>query len=188
MVRVSVLRRLGLVVLQEQLLQRRWLADQAPHADGDEVPQHAIEFAGVHLAAHARSVDLKVEDARHSTQTVRRPRQIGDYRGTPEVPQFVERARLYRPAIADDGDSFGERLDLGQDMAGLQHRAPTALLAFFDHLEEDLLFHRIQPRRRLVENQQFHVGGQRGNECDLLSVALGVGVPLARACLGGDPP
>ena len=44
-----------------------------------------------------------------------------------------------------------------------------------DAVAEDLLHQRVQPGRRLVEEQQLHVGRERRDQGDLLPVALGVG-------------
>ena len=46
------------------------------------------------------------------------------------------------------------------------------------HCAEDLLHQRVQARGRLVEDQQLDVGRQRGDQRDLLAVALGVGAAL----------
>ena len=43
---------------------------------------------------------------------------------------------------------------------------------------EDLLHQRVQAGGRLVEQQQLDVGGERGDQRDLLPVALGVGAAL----------
>ena len=49
------------------------------------------------------------------------------------------------------------------------------------HLPERLLHQRIEPARRLVQDEQVGAGHQRGDQDDLLPVALGVGADL----LGG---
>ena len=93
------------------------------------------------------------------------------WRSSASVPvSTVRPARMMRDAVA-------QRLDLGEDVAGEQDRAAArALLG--DALAEDLLHQRVQPGRRLVEDQQLDVGGQRGDQRDLLAVALGVGAAL----------
>ena len=48
------------------------------------------------------------------------------------------------------------------------------------HVLEDLLHERVEPGGRLVEEEQLDVGGQGGDEGDLLPVALGVGPALLR--------
>src|SRR5699024_5457425 len=57
-----------------------------------------------------------------------------------------------------------------EDVAGEEHRG--ALLDALAHaVLEDLLHERVQPRGRLVEQQQVDVGGEGGDEGDLLLVA-----------------
>ena len=55
-----------------------------------------------------------------------------------------------------------------------------AAVVLGDALVEDLLHQRVQPRGGLVEDQQVGGRGERGDEGDLLAVALGVGTPLLR--------
>ena len=84
------------------------------------------------------------------------------------------------PALADDADPVGERLDLGEDVAGEQHGDALGS-ALADDLLEGLLHQRVQPGGRLVEHQQLDLGGERGDQRDLLPVALGVVArPLGR--------
>ena len=71
-----------------------------------------------------------------------------------------------------------ERLDLGQDVAGQQHGAAVGLALGVDPLLEDRLHQRVEAGGRLVEEQQLDVGGERGDQGDLLPVALGVGAAL----------
>ena len=79
----------------------------------------------------------------------------------------------HRPAAADDGHAVGQRLDLTEDVARQQDGA--ALLAPLAHdLLERLLHERVETGTRLVEHKQIDVGGQGGDEGDLLSVALRV--------------
>ncbi len=57
----------------------------------------------------------------------------------------------------------------------------AVLRAFADALLEGLLHQRVEPGGRLVEDEQLGLGGQRGDEGDLLPVALGVVAdPLGR--------
>ena len=74
----------------------------------------------------------------------------------------------------------GEGLDLAEDVARQQDRA--ALLApLADDLLEGLFHERVQPGGGLVEHEQVGVGGEGGDEGDLLPVALGVVAdPLGR--------
>ena len=60
-----------------------------------------------------------------------------------------------------------------------QHRPPVALV-LEDDPAELRLHQRVEARGRLVEQQQLHLGRQRGDEGDLLPVALRVGPALLR--------
>ena len=74
---------------------------------------------------------------------------------------------------ADDAHPVGQRLDLVEDVAGEQHG--DAVLPPLAHaLLEGLLHQRVEPGRGLVEDEQVRLRGQRGDEGDLLAVALGV--------------
>ncbi|NYH51241.1 hypothetical protein HNR06_000830 [Nocardiopsis arvandica] len=99
--------------------------------------------------------------------------------GAGEVAHLGQGAGLHDAAPADDADPVGELLYLGQDVAGEQDGAPLPAQLPDDLLEHGLL-EGVQAGGRLVEQEQFDVGGQRGHERDLLPVALGVGPRPAR--------
>jgi hypothetical protein len=163
---------------QEEFLQRRRLAHQAPHAERAEIPQHGREFAALHLAVRAGAVDPRLVDARQPVQFDGRAVQLGRERRAGQVPQLREPAGLHGAAGADDAHPVAQRFDLGEDMAGEQDRAAATPLLLGDNPAEDLLHERVQTRGRLVEQQELDVRGQRRDEGDLLPVALGVGVAL----------
>ena len=64
-------------------------------------------------------------------------------RGSGEVPQLVERALLHDPPQSDDAQPVAQRLDLGQDVAGEQHRSPLGL-HLADAVLEDRLHQRVE--------------------------------------------
>ena len=112
--------------------------------------------------------------ARPGPAPARRPRPG---RGCAAGAAARQRAGLHGPALADDRDPVGQPLDLAEDVAGQQHgRARGRVLG--DALVEDLLHQRVEPRGRLVEDQQLGVGGEGRDQRDLLPVALGVGAAL----------
>ena len=86
-------------------------------------------------------------------------------------------AALLRVAHADDAQPIAQRFDLGQDVAGEQHRSSLGL-HLANAVLEYRLHERVESRRRFVEDQQLGVGGQRRDQADLLAVALGVGAGL----------
>ena len=107
----------------------------------------------------------------------RRVGEDGVDAGAAEVAHVGEGAGLDGAAGADDAHVVGEGLDLAEDVAGEQHGAALAAHVL-DGAAEDGLHQRVQPGGRLVEQEQLDVGGERGDEGDLLPVALGVGAPL----------
>ena len=95
-----------------------------------------------------------------------------------EVPQRLGPVDLDEAAVADDRDAVAGPLDLGQDVAGQEHRA--ALRAgLADQLVERLLDQRVEARRRLVQDQQVRPVLERDDQADLLLVALGQLLELA---------
>ena len=89
----------------------------------------------------------------------------------PEVTDLPRRMMLTRSARA----STSERMWLDS-----KHRR-ALLAAFADHALEQLLHQGVEPRGRLIEDDQLDVAGQRRDERDLLPVALGVvPCPLGR--------
>ena len=95
------------------------------------------------------------------------------------MAQLAKGAGLDGATGPDDAHRVAERLDLAEDVAGEQDGAPVAA-DLLDALPEDPLHERVQPGRRLVEEEQLDVRGQRRDEGDLLPVALGVGPALLR--------
>ncbi len=93
------------------------------------------------------------------------------------MPEIGERTALDDPARPDDRDPVGERLDLGEDVAREEHGAPL-LLRLPDALLEDGLHERVETRRGFIEEEELDVRGERGDERDLLPVALRIRPPL----------
>src|SRR4029077_15664918 len=62
---------------------------------------------------------------------------------------------------------------------GQEHGGACAPLAA-DAVPEGRLHQRVEAGRRLVEDQQFGVGGEGGDQRDRLPVALGIGAGLLR--------
>ena len=79
--------------------------------------------------------------------------------------------------VADDRDPVGERLHLGEDVAGEQHGAPGGL-GLVDDLLEDSFHERIQPSGGLIQQKQIDLRGQGCDQRDLLAVPLGIGPGL----------
>jgi hypothetical protein len=95
------------------------------------------------------------------------------------MAHVAQRPGLDDAAEPDDAHAVGQLLDLGQDVAGEQHGLAGGLRLEDDVLEDDL-HQRVEPRGGFVEQQQLRVGGERGDDGDLLPVALGVGAALLR--------
>ena len=95
------------------------------------------------------------------------------------MAQVVEGAAVDGAAEADDAHPVAERLDLGEDVAREEH-GPSGLPLLGDALAEHRLHQRIEPRGRLVEDEQLDIGGESRDQRDLLAVALRVGAAPAR--------
>ena len=176
----------GLPVIgaQEECVQARRGDGQGVDPCGVQPADDGVEVLGVDGEP---AVDVAVEPL---GDVVRDARGVGEARGCVDgdrvdvgagVPsQFSEGSGRHGPAPADDAHPVGEGLDLAEDVAGQQNRA--ALLApLADDLLEGLFHERIQPGGGLVEDEQVGVGGEGGDQGDLLPVALGVVAdPLGR--------
>ena len=90
-----------------------------------------------------------------------------------EVPDGLDRVDLDEPALADDGDPIAGAVDLVDDVRRQEDR-PARGLRLAHELEERLLDERVQPRRRLVEDEQIGLVLERDDQPDLLLVALAV--------------
>jgi hypothetical protein len=165
-------------VAQEQLLQGGRPADQAAHAHAGELPQRRVQRLGVDVEADPAVLPAQIVHAGQVGQPLRPADQLGLDGGTGQVAQVGERAGLHGPTVTDDGEPVAQRLDLGQDVAGQQHGAAAAALLLPDDLTEHLLHQRVQARGRLVQQQQLHIRGRRGDQRHLLPVTLGVRAPL----------
>ncbi len=153
------------------------MADQGADAGRAEDAYRGVDPPAVHREPHPRAVGLQVVHALQRVEAGDRPLRLRLDGGAGEVAHLGEGAGLHRAAAPDDRDPVGQLLHLGQDVAGQQHR-PSGLLGLADHVLEDDLHQRVQARGGLVEQQQLGVGGQRGDDGDLLPVALGVGPAL----------
>ena len=100
---------------------------------------------------------------------------------------LAQLARLDDPPAIDDGDRLAELLDLLHLV-----RAEDERLAPVAHLEERLLeqldVHRVEAAERLVHDQDGGVVKDRGDELDLLLIALGELLDLPVAVLGHAEP
>ena len=143
-------------------------------------PSASPSTGGVHLEEDPEAVDLEVVHPGEPVEPGQRPHRLGGHRGAGQVPQLGQRPGLDPAPGPDDAHPVAQPLDLGEDVAGEQHRAP-AVAEVVDALLEDRLHQRVEAARGLVEDQQLDVAGQGGDQRDLLPVALGVGAPL----LGG---
>ena len=88
-----------------------------------------------------------------------------------EVAKLGQRSLVDEAALAEDADAVAERLDLAEDVRGEEHRLP-ALLRLLHRLPEGHLHQRVEPARRLVEDQQVGPARERRDELHLLAVAL----------------
>src|SRR5262245_57668764 len=133
----------------------------------------------VDVELYAPVLDDRVVNPRELCEITGRLDRLRTDRSPREMPKVVERAALHGAAAPDDAHAVAQRLHLGEHVARQQHGA--ALVAnLADVLLELFLHQRVEPGGRLVEQQQFDVGGEPGDERDLLAVALRVGAALLR--------
>jgi hypothetical protein len=121
-----------------------------------------------------------VVNPRERFEAVERALGLDLDRGAREMAQFGEGPRLDRSAGTDDAHAIAERLDLGEYVAREQH-GDALVGELANALLEDRLHQRVQATRRLIEDEQLGARRERGDERDLLAVALRVRARL----LGG---
>src|SRR5690606_11971308 len=160
-----------------QLLQRRRRGRQRAYARVGERAQYGVQPVGVDLEPDPVAAHLQVLDAGQGGEAVGRAGELGAHAGAGEVAQVGQRTALHGPALADDAHAVAQLLHLAEDVRGQQH-GPAAVPLLGDATLEDLLHQRVEPGGRLVQDQQVDVGGERGDQGDLLPVPLGVGAAL----------
>ena len=87
------------------------------------------------------------------------------------VFEVRDRVGDHEPAVTQDGDDVRHRLDLAQHVGGEEHGA-AAVPDLPDQLEELALDEGVQPRGRLVEDEQVGVVHECLHDADLLAVAV----------------
>ena len=128
------------------------------------------------LEHEARPHPRDVRDAGHAGERRRDLVRGAVHAEDDALPPPEPRRELLRGALAhelaarDHDHALAERLDLGEDVAREEDRAlaaePAHQLADLDHLP------RIEPDRRLVEDEDRRVAAERLREPDPLPVAL----------------
>ena len=133
---------------------------------------------GVDVEGDPVALDQQVVDPGQRRQSVRRPDSSAvtvvrvRWRRSARVPvSTVRPARMM--LTRSQSASTSVRMWLESSTVRPRSRSRT-------HSLEDLLHQRVEARGRLVEDQQLDVGGERGDEGDLLAVALRVGAALLR--------
>src|SRR5439155_8871408 len=162
-------RELDPVMPQEQLLQRRRMANQAGDAKLAEPAHHLVEMLGVDVDLDLRVVNFETVNAGEAVEARDRRFQLGGDRGARQVAQLLQGFALLRAAQPNDAEAVAEGLYLGQDVAGEQH-GPALGLDLPDAVLEDGLHQGVEAGRGLVEEQELGVGGERRHQADLLAV------------------
>ena len=120
-------------------------------------------------------LDDQVVHARQRRRAGGRRGELGRDRRAGEVPQLGERARSrrVRPArmMLTRSQSRSTSARMWLESSTVRPRSRNSSTQSL----EDRLHQRVEARGRLVEHQQLDVGGERGDQGDLLPVALGVG-------------
>ena len=145
------------VVAQEQLLERRRLAGEGPHAGGLErvegrvQPRRCRPGTATRLPSITRSCTAAGRARPRAASPARRAIDVRvRWRRSARVPDSTQ-----RPG-ADDADPVAQPLDLGQDVAAQQHGV-AVVAESVDVLLEDGLHQRVEARGRLVEHEQLDV-------------------------------
>ena len=160
----------AVVVVQEDLLERRLAArqglDRVPGERGDQRADAARDLEAQRVGAGAR------RPARPRRWQLGRRAGEGDLDGLrAEVAQLLQRPLVDQPPVPEDPDAVADRLDLAEDVRGQEDRLP-ARLGLLDAFAERHLHQRVEPARRLVEQQQVRARRERRDQLDLLAVAL----------------
>jgi hypothetical protein len=166
-----------LVLAKEHVLQRCGRHGELLDTQVGEVLHGEVEIVAVHRELGSAILTFEVV---HVRKLLQRPAiATGAYRdgGAHQMTKFVERARSYGAAGADDRHVVTEPFDLGEDVAGQQHRS-TAVGNLVDTLAKSPVHQRVQARCRFVEDVQLGVAAERGDDGHLLAVALGIRTSL----------
>ena len=169
---------------QEEVLERRRRPRDVDDVEPGQRAQHVADARGVDPEGDLLTVDAQVVhpagrgEPGEPTGAVH-PAAAGAQgdRRAGEVAQLGEVAGLDHPAVADDRHGVAQPFHLAEDVAAQQHGG-TPLAQRLHLVAEDGLHQRVEPGRRLVEEEQLGVRRQRGHQRDLLPVALGVGAHL----------
>src|SRR5262245_24068412 len=93
------------------------------------------------------------------------------------MAHLLQGSALLRAPQPNDAQAVAEGLDLGQDVARKQH-GPALGPDLPDAVLEDGLHQGVETGRRLVEEKEFGVGGERRHQANLLAIPFGVGSRL----------
>jgi hypothetical protein len=157
-------------VVQKDLLQRRFPTRQCHDWTLGELGEQRTD-AACHLQSEGIGAGARDVDAGERRQLGRSAVE-GDLEGLgAQVAQLGERSLLDQAARTKDADAIAQRLHLAQDVRAEKDRL-TALLGLANGLAEGDLHQRVEPARRLVEDQQVGAARERGDELHLLPIAL----------------
>ena len=161
---------------EEELLERRLPAQQLLHSRGCQHLQQGLDrssyLASDKMPRHLdRGHPGDPGDVRDRTFECRLDRQGR------EVAHLRQRPHLNQEALAQDPDPITQGFDLAQDVRGQEDRL-ASLTSLMDALTKHLLHQRVEPARRLVEDEELGSGHEGGDQDQLLTIALGVGTDL----------
>src|SRR4029079_16485296 len=163
----------GAVVTEKQFLEGRGLADEAANTGCAQRLHQSIHASLLDVGSDAVVVDDQVVHTGNPFEPVGNRDQFGGDGSLREVTELTQATGLHRPALANDGHAVGQRLGLAQDVAAQQDG--PAFVAQRAHARPEVdLPQRVEAGRRLVQEVDVGVAGERRDQRDLLTVASGV--------------
>src|SRR5262245_9044904 len=166
-----------LVVREEELFERRLPADEVTDTHPHEGGEQRLDRPR-HLAVDPVAVDAEPAQARHASEIGWPAVELRLDMERRKVAHLRQPADLDEPPAPQDGDTLARCLDLAQDVGGEKDGLP-ALARLEDAVPERALHERVETARRLVEEEEVGAGHQRGDQDQLLAVALREGAHLA---------
>src|ERR1044071_3149628 len=139
--------------------------------DRRRIPRARLVDDRIGVRAHQQRdhapVALHARDVRRAKLRRRRRAVEHELHAAEALAQIVERARHHRAAAVDDDDAISDLIDFGDLMRREKDRHLLARNVTDARLQHSPRHPRIEPRRRLVENQQLRSSAKRKHQREL---------------------